>query len=170
MSPLVVGAILALALSQTPEGPPPTPPCEGCSLVPKGEVLHPSVHLLERQLQQLDLRIARIDESWPHSSVLLMFTGVSFGPLCTVVGALMIALGAAALPALVLPGIIVLAAGLLGVAVFVIGAAQASRASGAAHAEKELLLEQRRTLEGQLDLLQQADARTERLPLFSVAF
>jgi len=174
----MLGALLVLSLSQapTPEAPPVEPPpapaasaqCEGCSLTPKD--VPSKTHLLERQLRDLDVRIAAVNESWPPSSVMLMFVGVSFGPLCTVFGAWMTAVGAAAIPALLVPGIVMLVVGVVGVAVLVLGALQASRHTDDARAERAALTKERDKVQAELDASPHAARMTPAAPLFALEF
>jgi len=173
----MLGALLVLSLSQapTPEAPPVEPPpapaasaqCEGCSLTPKD--VPSKTHLLERQLRDLDVRLAAVHDSWPPSSVMLMFVGVSFGPLCTVLGAVMLA-ASYAIPALLVPGIVVLAVGLVGVAVLVWGALQASRNTDAVRAERAALTKERDKVQAELDALPHAARMTPAAPLFALEF
>jgi hypothetical protein len=172
----MLGALLLLSLAQAPDAPPPQPAappaastqCEGCSLIPK-DAPPSQAHLLERKIHDLDVRIAAVNESWPSGSVVLMFAGVSFGPLCTAGGAVMIA-ASASIPALLVPGLIVLIDGLVGVAVLVWGALQASRNTDAARAEKTALTKERDQLQAELDAQPHAARMTPAAPLFALEF
>lgn len=168
----MLGALLAVSLTQAAVTPPEPPapadaPVQAAPQVqcnPNGKV-----HLLEEQLHALDVRIASVNEGWPQGSVVLMFAGVSFGPLMTVLGGLMIGLGAAAIPALLVPGIVVLVVGVVGVAMLVWGAMQASKASADARAEKAALMNERAKIEAELHAQPQA-SRASALPLLSLEF
>jgi len=166
----MLGALLAVSLAQAAVTPPetPAPPAADAPVVK----LNPDatrVHLLEERVHQLDLRIASVNESWPQGSVILMFAGVSFGPLCTVMGAF--GLGASGVvPALLVPGIIVLVVGLVGVALLVWGAMQASKATDDARAQKAALIKEREAAQAELETQLHGSREAPAARLFALEF
>ncbi|MFT3839804.1 MAG: hypothetical protein QM723_22650 [Myxococcaceae bacterium] len=166
----MLGALLAVSLTQAAVTPPETPPPAPVAEAPVQ--LNPNatkVHLLEERIHALDVRIASVNESWPQGSVMLMFAGVSFGPLMTVLGGVCLGLEGV-IPALLVPGLVVLVVGLVGVALLVWGAMQASKASADARAEKAALLKEREAAQAELDTQLHSSREVRSLPVFALEF
>ncbi len=181
----MLGALLALAVSQAsvPEAAPPgtavepgaatvapaaapAAGCERCELLPRDD----RAWHLTRRIADLDVRIASVSDAWPQSAVVLVFAGVSFGPVLTVVGGLMVGLGAGTIPALLVPGVVVLVVGLVGVALMVWGTLKAARASDEARRERAVLMEERTRLEQELQAMPRSERAAPALPLLSLEF
>lgn len=168
----MLGALLAVTLSQAAVAPPETaPPAQPPADAPVVQ-LNPNatkVHLLEEHLHELDVRIASVNESWPQGSTILMFAGVSFGPLLTVLGGVSLGLESV-IPALLVPGVVMLVVGLVGVALLVWGAMQASKASADARAERAALLKERESVKAELDTQLHGSRETPAVRLFALEF
>lgn len=97
-------------------------------------------HLL-LEMDDLSLRASGVDLSWPTSARVLTVAGASFGPSLTLIGALMLGVGIALLPALIAPGAVLLVCGVGGLTLLSLGLSQGSAAERKAHAERDRLLE-----------------------------
>jgi hypothetical protein len=94
---------------------------------------------LRARLDELAWQAHTLDTSWPMSSFIPMLIGASFGPAFTLVGALVLAGGLVAIPALVVAAII-LGVGLVGDVVMVAALLRGERGVADSLAKRAALL------------------------------
>jgi hypothetical protein len=99
-------------------------------------------HLL-LEMDDLSLRANAVDLSWPTSARVLTLAGASFGPSFTLIGALMLGVGLALIPALIVPGAVLLGCGVTGLTLLSVGLSRGSAAEREARADRERLLDLR---------------------------
>ncbi len=95
------------------------------------------------RIERLSWEASTIDTSWPSSAFAMTLVGASFGPSFTLIGGLLLGVAAAAVPAFLLPAILILVVGAAGDAVVVIGVVQGQRVAGEQRQRREALLRQR---------------------------
>ena len=103
----------------------------------------PNEQALRQRLDDLTWEAHTLDTSWPMSSLVPMIIGTSFGPAFTLVGALVLAGGLVAIPAIVVAAVIILAVGLLGDGVMIFSLVRGQRAVDDSLAKRDALLRER---------------------------
>lgn len=102
------------------------------------------------QLDRLTWELRAVDINWSPQAMLITLLGVSFGPSFTLVGGLLLAVGFAAIPALILPAIIVLVVALGGDALMTWGILKGHHEEARNVERRDDLIRQRAQLEHEL--------------------
>ena len=111
-------------------------------LTPDERTIDPSVGRRER-IERLSWESSTIDTSWPSSAFAMTLVGASFGPSFTLIGGLLLGLAVAAVPAFLLPAVLILVVGVAGDAVVVVGVVQGQRVSAEQRHRRDELVRQR---------------------------
>ncbi len=103
----------------------------------------PNEQALRQRLDDLTWEAHTLDTSWPMTSLVPMVIGTSFGPAFTLIGALVLAGGLVAIPALVVAAVVILAVGLIGDGVMIFSLVRGQRAVDDSLARRDALLRER---------------------------
>jgi hypothetical protein len=103
----------------------------------------PNEQAMRQRLDDLTWEAHTLDTSWPMTSLVPMIIGTSFGPAFTLVGALVLAGGLVAIPAIVVAAVIILAVGLAGDGVMIFSLVRGQRAVDDSLARRDALLRER---------------------------